>query len=198
MLQVISDDHLALAEDLVALGVGRRAALEVQLPLQLLVAIEILQRLGRADFERDERIAVAGLAELAEADAVRVGRGELHVVDDLVPADQLVVGADLEAEKLLRRLQRAGRGRGKRRGRDREGKRNRRRQAIAHDQDLVCEAFNILQRCGMTTSYNPACIPRDKYKYVPHREGTEITNIGVSRAFRALRVIRDFARSVQK
>ena len=61
---------LALAEDLVALGVGRRAALEVQLPLELLVAIEILQRVGRADFERDERIVVAGLAELAEADAV--------------------------------------------------------------------------------------------------------------------------------
>ena len=39
--------ELALAEDLVALGVGRRAALEVQLPFQLLVAIEILQRIGR-------------------------------------------------------------------------------------------------------------------------------------------------------
>ena len=37
------------------------------LPLELLVAIEVLERLRRADLERDERVAVAGLAELAAA-----------------------------------------------------------------------------------------------------------------------------------
>ena len=68
MLQVTSDDRLAVR------GRSRRArravgapSLEVQLALQLLVAIEVLQRVGRADFERDERVAVRRLAELAEA-----------------------------------------------------------------------------------------------------------------------------------
>ena len=37
------------------------------------------------------------------------GRRELHVLDEFVPARQLVVGADLEPDKLVRRLQRAGR-----------------------------------------------------------------------------------------
>ena len=58
---------------------------------------------GAADLERDERVVAAGLAELAEPDAVGARRRQLHVLDDLVPARQLVVGADLEAEKLLRR-----------------------------------------------------------------------------------------------
>ena len=55
-------------------------------------------------------IVVPRLAELAEAHAIGVGRGQLHVVDNLVPSRQLVVGADLEAEELLGRLQRPGRG----------------------------------------------------------------------------------------
>ena len=91
--------------------VARRAALEVQLALELLVAVQVLQRVGRADFEGDERVALAGLAELAEAHAVGTGRRELHVLDDLVPARQLVVGADLEPDKLFRRLQARRRGR---------------------------------------------------------------------------------------
>jgi hypothetical protein len=96
---------LALLEDLVALGVGRRAALEVQLPLELLVAIQVLQRLAARDLERDERIAVRRLAQLAEADAIARARHELHVVDDPVPPRELVVAADAEAEVLVRRLQ---------------------------------------------------------------------------------------------
>ena len=40
---------------------------------------------------------------------------QLHVVDDLVPARQLVVGADLEPDKLFRRRQRARGGRDERR-----------------------------------------------------------------------------------
>ena len=88
---------------------ARRAALEVQLPLELLVAVEVLQRVGRADFERDERVAAGGLAELAVAHAVRCAGRELHVFDDLVPANELVVGADLEPDKLFGRLKRAGR-----------------------------------------------------------------------------------------
>ena len=39
--------QLALPEDLVALGVGRRAALEVELAFELLVAVEVLQRVRR-------------------------------------------------------------------------------------------------------------------------------------------------------
>jgi histidinol-phosphate/aromatic aminotransferase/cobyric acid decarboxylase-like protein len=101
--------QLALAEDLVPLCVGRRTALEVQLLLQPFVAVQVLERVRGADFERDERIAAAGLAELAEAHAVGIRRGQLHVVDDLVPAGKLVVGADLVAEELLGRLERSRR-----------------------------------------------------------------------------------------
>jgi hypothetical protein len=43
-----------------------------------------------ADFERDERIAVAGLAQLPEAHAIGARSRQLHVVDDLVPSHQLV------------------------------------------------------------------------------------------------------------
>ena len=102
------DHDLALPEDLVALGVGRRAPLEVELPLHLLVAIQVLQRVGAGDLERDERIAVGRLPELAEADAIRRARHLLEVVDDLVPARQLVVGPHPEPEELLRRLDAAG------------------------------------------------------------------------------------------
>ena len=63
-------------------------------------------RVGRADFDDDERVAAVGLAELAQAHAVGAGRRLLHVLDDLVPADQLVVRADLEPDKLFRRRQR--------------------------------------------------------------------------------------------
>jgi hypothetical protein len=56
--------ELALPENLVALALRRRAALEVQLLFELLIAIEVLERIGRADFERDERVVVARLAKL--------------------------------------------------------------------------------------------------------------------------------------
>src|SRR5437870_5750318 len=71
----------------------------------------VLQRVGRADLERDERVAVARLSELPEAHAVRIRRGNLHVLDDLVPADELVVVAHFVPETLLRGLEHAGRGR---------------------------------------------------------------------------------------
>ena len=43
----------------------------------------------------DERVAAVGLSELAVAHAVGAGRGQLHVLDNLVPADQLVVAPTL-------------------------------------------------------------------------------------------------------
>ena len=50
--------ELAVPEDVIPLGVGRRPSLEIQFPLQGLVAIQVLQRLGRADLHHDEGIAV--------------------------------------------------------------------------------------------------------------------------------------------
>ena len=104
-------DRLAVPEDFVAIARARRAVLEVQAAFQLLVAVEIFQRLGRRNLEGDERIALAGLSQIAEPDAVGSGRDELHVVDDLVPPRELVVGADLEPDKLFRRLERWASGR---------------------------------------------------------------------------------------
>ena len=65
------DDGLAGAEDLVALGVGGGAALEVELAFQVLQLVEIAQVFGGTDFQQDEGIAVGGGAEIAELDAVR-------------------------------------------------------------------------------------------------------------------------------
>ena len=58
------DDRLAGLEDLVALGVGRHAVLEVQPALQAAVVVEVLQRVRRRDFEGDERIAFGRLAQV--------------------------------------------------------------------------------------------------------------------------------------
>src|SRR3954471_5056660 len=92
------DDHLALAEDLVALGITGSTALEVQLSFELLITIQVLQRIGAADFERDERVVVCRLAKLAKADAIGRAGHPPHVLDDLVPPCQLVVAADPETE----------------------------------------------------------------------------------------------------
>ena len=107
------DHHhrFALAEDVVAIAWARRPALEIQPALQLLVAVQVLERVGRADLEQDERVPAVGRAQLAEPDARRLGRRLLHVVDNHVPPRQAIVGADLEPDKLVGRLQLAGRGR---------------------------------------------------------------------------------------
>src|SRR5258706_15845458 len=78
------NDALAVAENLIALGIGGGAVLEVELALQGLDAVEIAEVFGGADFEEHEGIAVSGGAEIAEADAVAVGGDHLHIVDDLV------------------------------------------------------------------------------------------------------------------
>ena len=106
------DDGLSGAEDLVALGVGGGAALEVELTFQVLQLVEIAQVFGGADFEDDERIAVGGGAEVAEPDAVGAIGDGLHILDDLVPSNQLVIGADAEAEILLGALHGSGRAEG--------------------------------------------------------------------------------------
>ena len=93
--------RLAAAEDLVALGVGRRPSLEIELPLELLVAVDVLQGVRRADLQRNEGLAVGRLAELAQPHAIGRLRRQLHVFDDAVPADELVVGADGMAGELL-------------------------------------------------------------------------------------------------
>ena len=102
------DDGLAGAEDFVALGVGGRAALEVELTFQVLQLVEIAQVFGGADFQEDERIAVGGGAEVAKLDAVGAVGDGLHVLDDLVPANQLFIAADAEAEILLGALHGSG------------------------------------------------------------------------------------------
>ena len=96
---------MPLLKDLVTLGVGRRAALEVQLALQLLVAIEVLDGVRGADFHGDERLTVGRLAELAHPHPIGRARDERHVLDNLVPAHELVIGPDSVTGKLLRRRQ---------------------------------------------------------------------------------------------
>ena len=102
--------ELPLPEDCVAFAFRRRAVLEVQLALHLLVAAEIRERVGRADFEDDERVAAARPADLAIADSLGPGRRQLHVVHDAVPPGEPVVGADFETQHLLGRPERTRRG----------------------------------------------------------------------------------------
>ena len=106
------DNRLAGTEDFVTFGVGRGAALEVELTFQVLQAIEVAEVFGRTDLQKDEGVAVRCGAEVPEPDAVRpVGEG-LQVLDDLVPANQLPVAADAESEILLGRLNAGGGGEG--------------------------------------------------------------------------------------
>jgi len=111
-VNVVGDenDRFAGAEDLVAFGVGGRAALEVELAFEGLDAVEVAQVIGRTDFHEHERIAAGGGTEIAEADPVAVGGDVLHVLDDLVPADEFLVAADAEAEVLFGGLDRSGGG----------------------------------------------------------------------------------------
>ncbi len=97
------DDELGGTEDLVALGRRRDAALEVEPTLELLDPVDVSQRVRRADLDGDEAVASGRLPQFADPDARRALGHRLQVGDDLVPAGQLVVGADREAEELLRR-----------------------------------------------------------------------------------------------
>ena len=106
------DDGLAGTKDLVTLGLGRCAALEVKLTFQVLQLIEVAQVVGGADFQEDEWIAVGGRAEVTKLDAVGAIGDGLHVLDDLVPAHQLFIAADAEAEILFGALHGGGRGEG--------------------------------------------------------------------------------------
>ena len=103
------DHRLALSKNLLALAGVRGAVPEIQPPRELPVPLEVLDRVGVADEHADEWVAVRGGAQLLHPHPIRRGRRELHVLDELVPARQLVVGADLEPDKLVGRLQRAGR-----------------------------------------------------------------------------------------
>ena len=108
----------------------RRAVLEIQLARELLVAVEILDACPAALISS----AMNGLPPFVlpssrHADAVGSGRRELHVLDDLVPANQLVVRADLEPDKLFRRLQRPRRPSRRRSRRARTRRREARRPA---------------------------------------------------------------------
>src|SRR6185436_18115442 len=90
------DDDLALPENVVALARAWRATLKVELPLEFLVAVDVLQRVCRADFDGDEWIPVRRFSQVTDADAIGSGRDELHVLDDLVPSRELVVRTGLE------------------------------------------------------------------------------------------------------
>jgi hypothetical protein len=50
-------------------------------------------------------MAVGRLAKLAILHARRAFRGQLHVFDDAIPADELPVGPHAETYKLFRRLE---------------------------------------------------------------------------------------------
>jgi len=77
--------------------------LKVEPAFELLEMIEILDRVGRADFEKDERIVVRSLAKLAQPHAIGSIRNHSHVLNDLIPTSELLVFADPKAEELLRR-----------------------------------------------------------------------------------------------
>ncbi len=104
------DDRLARGEDVVAFGRARRPALEVQLSLQLFEAVEAGHRVGRADLDGDERVALRGLAEFAHLHPRRAGGDVPHVLDDLVVANELVVGADGEPDERVGADNRGGPG----------------------------------------------------------------------------------------
>ena len=121
-MDVVGNHHdgLALRKDLVPLSVGGGAALEVELPFELLEMLEILERGRRGNFGDNEGILLGGGAEGPNPDPVGVLRHQLEILNDLVPAGQFPVGADPEAEILLR-----GRDLGRERRRDGEKKRER-------------------------------------------------------------------------
>jgi hypothetical protein len=79
--------------------------LKVELAFKLFVAIQILDRVRRTDLERDERIVERSFTKLAQIDAVGGGVNDFQVLDYLVPAGELAVLADAEAEELFGRLE---------------------------------------------------------------------------------------------
>ena len=101
--------------ELAAAGRSRRARRRSARPpwkysfrCRLLVAIEVLQRLGRADLHHDERDCRRSTFRARGSGRDRSRADDLaHVLDDLVPPRELVVGADAEAEELLGRGERA-------------------------------------------------------------------------------------------
>ncbi len=155
-------DDLALVEDGVALGVGGRSVLEVEAALELAVPVEILERLGRADFHQHEGLPLGGRAELAVPHAVRVGRGLLHVLDDAVPAGEVVVRAHAESQEALGRLELAG-GRSDEDGRRHQGSdcgdATHRGHYNPRPFDPVCEAARVWYKSGSDRCRTPS--PRD-------------------------------------
>src|ERR1051325_9272653 len=102
-MNVVSDDHhsFPIAEDLIALGGCRRAALKVELLFERIEMIEIADVRTGADLEHHKWIALGCRPEVVELDAV-AGCGDLlKILDDLVPTRELLIGAYREAEEGL-------------------------------------------------------------------------------------------------
>ena len=93
---------LARAEYLVTFKVGWRAVLKVELAFELLVLVEVLYRICRADLEHDKWVVVSGLAELAHPHAIGTVGYHSHVFNDLLPSSELLVFTDSKAQELLR------------------------------------------------------------------------------------------------
>ena len=104
------DHRLAFADQLLGLVLGREARVG-QLLLDPGVAVQVAERRGRGDGDREERPAFRALAELPDADAVRASLERLEVGDYAVPIQHGAVGAHLVAEVALGR----GNGRGSQR-----------------------------------------------------------------------------------
>src|SRR5271154_4458429 len=102
-MDVVGDQHhgLAFAEDLLAFLFRELAPLKIQSALQRLVMIQIAQRRWCGDLQHHERISVGGGTQVAVTHAVAGGGQFLKVLDNLVVADDLAVGADAESEVLL-------------------------------------------------------------------------------------------------
>ena len=104
------DDGLAPLEDLVPFGRRRVATLEVEPAFELPELLAAFQRVGRADLETDERVALRRLAEFAHVDPIRGGVHQPEVLQHLVPPRELAIGAHGVAEERRRRRHGAGRG----------------------------------------------------------------------------------------
>src|SRR5262249_19352045 len=93
-------DGLVAVEQGFGFGVGQVARIS-EAALDLAIAGEVVERFGRADGDGDEGGPVGGLAELVDAQTGGRGRGQAHVFDNAVPAQELFLGAHAESGELL-------------------------------------------------------------------------------------------------
>ena len=136
-----------------------RSARIGQLPLDVLVLIELCEILWRADRRIDKRRAHRRLANLFKLHAVARGGKPLKVLDNFGPARELAVVAGSETENVRRRGNCFGLGErgsaktnrvGLERQRDEEKRGKRQRQAFIHF--VMCSSVSsVVQKTTFTT-----------------------------------------------